>query len=670
MNYRKEIDGLRALAVIPVIMFHAGFSLFSGGFVGVDVFFVISGYLITSIIYSEIIDGRFSIIQFYERRVRRILPAFFFVICMSIPFAYLWMLPSEFKSFSQSVIAANFISSNILFWLQTDYFASSSDLKPLLHTWSLAIEEQFYVFFPLLLLLMKNVRQSYLQIVLIVLVSASLIASEWVLKVDPSASFYLLPTRAWELGFGAFLALSRDYWHQLGSKVGNIAALIGLAMVSYAIFFYTSKISFPGTAALTPVIGTALLIAFANQQTIVGRMLSFPPMVGLGLISYSAYLWHWPIFAFARIRILEEPGILFFMFLIGFTIFLAYLSWRFVEQPFRSKKRFGRNKLFFLAFIFSVSLIIFGFLGHYSSGLPSRLNDDVLELVSYAENDIRYSDCHSGGSVYVEPKDSCVLGNNKTTKVALLGDSHATAISEQLSLSLSNYGTNLISMTYFSCMPTMGFFIPSVVNRCAEYNDSVFDFISSNPNIETVVLVGRWTRSLEGTRFNNLESGRESGESRYALPLGRKLEDFSDVERINIIGDLIKATALKYISEGKKVLLVYPIPEVGWHTSNYISKRKLFDLESKELSTSHELFIQRNALTYSQLEKIELNQSLITVMPESIFCDTYIKDRCIATLDGIPLYSDDNHLNDIGSSMLSNLIVNSMMRKGWLSNAN
>lgn len=666
MKYRKEIDGLRTLAVIPVILFHAGFSLFSGGYVGVDVFFVISGYLITSIIYNEIIEERFSIIQFYERRVRRILPAFFFVICVCIPFAFLWMLPAEFKGFSQSIIAANFISSNLLFWLQTDYFASSSDLKPLLHTWSLAIEEQFYVFFPLLLLLLKNVRQNYLLIILAFLISASLIVSEWALNVDPSASFYLLPTRAWELGIGSFLALSRRYWQNISGRAANIVSITGLGMVLYAVFFFNTSITFPGFSALIPVFGTVLLIASANQQTLVGKLLSLPPMVGIGLVSYSAYLWHWPVFAFARIRNIEEPGVMLFILLIGLTLFLAFLSWRFIEQPFRCKERFNRKTLFVLAGLFSVTLTVFGFIGHFTSGLPNRLEDSVIELADYAKNDIRYSDCHSGGSLYVEPKDSCILGDKANTNVAILGDSHATAISDQLSLSLSNYDTNLMSLTYFSCMPTIGIYVQSVVNRCAEYNSSVFDYISSNPKIDTVVLVGRWTRALEGTRFNNQEGGHESGESRYALPVGTEFESFSNSDRIDLVGNLIKETVLKYISSGKKVLLVYPIPEVGWHASNYIAKRRLFGLESQELSTSYDVFSQRNVNTYSQLDKIDKKMNFLTVTPEDTFCNSFLKNRCVATLDGKPLYSDDNHLNEKGSAMLSSSIVDAMVQKGWL----
>jgi peptidoglycan/LPS O-acetylase OafA/YrhL len=233
MIYRKEIDGLRALAVLPVILFHAGFELFSGGFIGVDVFFVISGYLITTIILAELEQGKFSLINFYERRARRILPALFLVMFVCIPFAWFWLLPSDMKDFSQSLVAVSFFASNILFWRESGYFDAAAELKPLLHTWSLAVEEQYYVLFPLFLMLFWKLGKRWILLTLGLAFLASLALAQWAAYAKPSAAFYLLPTRGWELLIGAFTAfyLSQPKRKEFGKTAGEVGGCLGLALI-------------------------------------------------------------------------------------------------------------------------------------------------------------------------------------------------------------------------------------------------------------------------------------------------------------------------------------------------------------------------------------------------------------------------------------------------------
>jgi peptidoglycan/LPS O-acetylase OafA/YrhL len=332
MKYRPEIDGLRSLAVLPVIFFHGGLSVFSGGFVGVDVFFVISGYLITTIILSQINEGRFSLMTFYARRARRILPALFLVVLCTLPFAWLWMLPTEFKDFSQSIAAVSLFSSNFLFWMESGYFAAAAEQKPLLHTWSLAVEEQYYILFPLLLIALWRRSALTTTLLLGVIFVLSLAGSEWLYRVDPEANFYLLPTRAWELLMGslcAILTLNR------GPQRNNALALIGLILILGSVFVYDKTTPFPSLWAVPPVLGTGLVLVFATHGTWVARLLSMRGFVGIGLISYSAYLWHQPLFALARLRDPVEPSLSLMMGLAFVSLGLAYLSWRFVEQPAR-----------------------------------------------------------------------------------------------------------------------------------------------------------------------------------------------------------------------------------------------------------------------------------------------------------------------------------------------
>lgn len=325
MQYRRDIDGLRAVAVLPVIFFHAGFPLFSGGFVGVDVFFVISGYLITGIILSELAAGKFSIITFYERRARRILPALFFVIAVSMILAWLWLLPGDMRDFSDSVFAVALFFSNVVFWRRTDYFATSSELAPLLHTWSLAVEEQFYLFFPPLLILVWRFSRQHLLAVIIILSTLSLAIAQWGVAHEPGAAFYLLPTRGWELALGSAIAI---WCHKrsvptLGPAIDQTLSLLGLTLIAGSVFLYDEHTPSPGLAMLAPTIGTGLILLYAKPATWAARLLSLPPLVTVGLLSYSAYLWHQPLFAFARHRSVPAPDDRLYLALSALSIGLA-----------------------------------------------------------------------------------------------------------------------------------------------------------------------------------------------------------------------------------------------------------------------------------------------------------------------------------------------------------
>ena len=380
MKYRAEIDGLRALAVLPVILFHAGFEWFSGGFVGVDIFFVISGYLITTIIISEMAEDKFSIVNFYERRARRILPALFFVMIMCLPFAILWLAPSDLKDFGQSLISTATFSSNILFWWERGYFGTAIEFKPLLHTWSLAVEEQYYIFFPIFLLLSwkLGIKKLLLLLIIIFLISLSLahIASVYgVFDRIITGSFYLIPTRAWELLIGVFIAFYFKYFQVNIPQIANqILSLIGFGMIIFSIVFFDKETPFPSLYTLIPTIGTALLIVSAKPNTIMHRFLSIKYVVFIGLISYSAYLWHQPMFAFTKHRFSNEISDFLIIFLCLSSLFLAYISWRWIEKPFRKKNKITQKGIFnfsiagIMTFIFLGSILSFndGFLKNYS----------------------------------------------------------------------------------------------------------------------------------------------------------------------------------------------------------------------------------------------------------------------------------------------------------------
>ena len=382
MVYRREIDGLRALAVIPVVLFHAGFKAFGGGFVGVDVFFVISGFLITSLVIGDRQAGRFSIVDFYERRARRILPALFLVMFACLPFSWLWLYPIDLRRFAQSLVAVATYSSNVLFLLTSGYFDTAADTKPLLHTWSLALEEQFYLLYPPLLMATWRIGRRRMVLLLLALGAGSLMVAHWGSANSPVMNFYLLPTRAWELLIGALVAfgLSSDAEPRLPAAAAQGAALAGLFLVVGSVFVFDKYTPFPSLYTLAPTVGTALIIMFGTQATLVGKFLGTKILVSIGLISYSAYLWHQPIFAFVKQRNMDDPGALLAMALCAVAFVLAYLSWRYVERPFRQRSRFSRRQLFVFAVCCTLFFIGMGFLGHFSNGFDYRISKDRAAL--------------------------------------------------------------------------------------------------------------------------------------------------------------------------------------------------------------------------------------------------------------------------------------------------
>ena len=436
MKYRPEIDGLRALAVFPVIMFHAGFELFSGGFVGVDIFFVISGYLITTILIEDIENNRFSVLNFYERRARRILPALFFILIICIPFAWLWMLPGQMKDFSAAIFSISVFLSNFYFMSQLDYFAPVAELNPLLHTWSLSVEEQFYLFFPPLLLLFFKRSRRLAFISLCVMFLLSFIFSEWAWRENPERSFFFSLNRFWELFSGSITAFIVQ---KKGIQKSNTLSSLGLSAILLSIFFYDQGTPFPSFYALLPVGGVILLIIFASKETLVARMLSTKVFVGLGLISYSAYLWHQPLFAFARIRLINEPSVWTMLFLSVTSLFLAALSWRYVEKPFRDKK--VSRKIIFKTFpVVSICFILFGLYGYKSEGFYSSMlnlqysgdrsveTKQVFEAINYdMYKHMAKSGCKlwARNTQFLDLKQIELCKSKFGKAIIVLGDSHA-----------------------------------------------------------------------------------------------------------------------------------------------------------------------------------------------------------------------------------------------------
>ncbi|MCB2046667.1 MAG: acyltransferase family protein [Novosphingobium sp.] len=366
MQHRTDIDGLRAVAVLSVILAHAGVPFLQGGFLGVDVFFVISGYLITRIIREGLEDGRFSLLGFYERRARRILPALLVVVAVSIPFAVWLLMPDFLENFGQSVVATLLFSNNLLLAHTSGYWELESAFKPLLHTWSLGVEEQFYIVFPLAMMLIVRLNRRGQIATLAVIAAISVALAEYGWRAWPDASFYLPTTRAWELMIGSLA--SYVAWRPVrGGQVLSTAALIAVVV---PMFVYSHATPSPSIWSAVPVLGTAGVLVFTQPGSLAWRILSLRPAVFIGLISYSAYLWHQPILAFARAASLEPPGPAESAGLVLLTLVLSVLSWRYVETPCRSRKAVPLRPLLTGIGLSAAALIGLGLSAHFARGFP------------------------------------------------------------------------------------------------------------------------------------------------------------------------------------------------------------------------------------------------------------------------------------------------------------
>lgn len=506
-RYRPEIDGLRAVAVMAVVLFHAGLNV-PGGYIGVDVFFVISGFLITSLIIKDLETDKFSLSNFWERRARRILPAMVVMVVVTLAAGWFLLLPSDYANLGRSAAWQSAFAANIYYYLATGYFTGTAEEKPLLHTWSLAVEEQFYMVVPLLLLGAFHFSVFRRRGILLSLIAAgiavSLVASIYGVARHPAAAFYLLPTRAWELLCGAFVALGPVAWIPRSRALREGLSLLGLAGILLPCWLYTKESLFPGIAAVPPCFGTALFIwACTNHQDVATanplmatRLLSLRPIVFIGLISYSLYLWHWPICAYSTYFWFWEPmSFGYRLGMVSVSFVLAVLSWRYVETPFR-KRQFCANRPAMLAFGMVTIAVIFA-LGNtvlLAHGFPTRLPSKAIRYASAKEDmegiyELTAEDIRVGRLA--------IIGNpNPKAPVSLLlwGDSHAMAASPALDQFLKENGLAGRQATASATAPVLeGYWRSEFTNakEVKDFNDAVFNYIKQQ-QIPNVILIGYW----------------------------------------------------------------------------------------------------------------------------------------------------------------------------------
>ena len=632
MKYRPEIDGLRALAVLPVVLYHAGLPWLPGGFMGVDVFFVISGYLITTIIWGELHAGRFSIKRFYERRFRRIVPALLVVVAAVLAMGLVLALPIQVTETSKSAIAALLSVSNFWFWTQSGYFAPAVELMPLLHTWSLAVEEQFYLVFPLVLLAANALKLDARRWVLWSLPLLFLVAL-FLSYQKPAVAFYLLPARAWELALGAALALGAIPVVQ-SPRIASTLAGAGLLMLASGYVFGHSGMLFPGYVALLPCVGTALIIHCARASHGVGGWLSWRPLVLVGLVSYSLYLWHWPVLVFARMATASmELSLPVASGAVGVSLIAATLSWRYVEQPFRGRRLPLKRGL---AIAGAGTFAILAVAGHgiLKAGYPARLVSAAGQALAVQDDlDPLRAPC-----VGVNANAECSFGTGAGGTFIVVGDSHAAAMRPAFESVPALQGMRGELWWRGACALLVGVrTVPDAdAKECSAFKDAALLEIERRRDVKIVILAGRWPSYLLGTIPEQGGSYRT-----YLVTDTGNLPPTSEGS-VTLFETSLANTVQRIIASGKRVVLMGTVPEPGFDVpvmtalaaKNGAAVATTLPLTGvKERNRGVDRILGDIAVRLPGVDYVRVWDS---------FCDG---ERCSLQWNGMPAFSDDDHVS-------------------------
>lgn len=629
-RFRDDIQGLRAIAVLSVLLFHAFPTAIPGGYVGVDIFFVISGYLITGIIYKSLEQGGFSIADFYRRRIRRIVPALVVVVAATIGFGYFALSPKQYSALSVSAIASLLSVSNIYFWKTTGYFETSAELRPLLHTWSLGVEEQFYIFLPLLMYVVYRFRRALLVPVLLACFVASLVVSELMVDRAATAAYYLLHSRAFELLIGSLLAVAGHHL-PASRRVREAGAVIGLGMVLFALFAFSEHTRFPGLNALIPCVGAALLIHAGRPDglPLVTRLIANPPFRYLGDISYSLYLWHWPVLAFARNEFGIELPVQVAAACVVISIVLSILSYRFVEQPFMHASLRATPLLTGgLGAIAVLALLISPI--YLTKGLPARFSGETLALFN-GSNDFnpKRSQCHSGGGLPIPFRANCVFGDtSKTPSTVVWGDSHGAEISYQLGSLVAGSGQSVMEITASACPPALGFAAPGRPH-CVGHNQAVLDNLVASPDVRNVIL------AANGQEY--LDQGAQG------------------------LAPALESTVKALTNAGKRVILIAQIPTFDFDPPQALGLAQSRGQDIRKIGIPQSSYRARSEKWNTVIAGLHKTYGAQIVDPSDILCDDHF---CEIFRDGNGvLYFDKDHLSLKGSDLIAPTILATIQGK-------
>ena len=643
LRYRPDVDGLRAVAVFAVVFYHYGFWQAPGGFVGVDIFFVISGFLITGIIHREMMDGRFTIRHFYERRIRRIFPALFAMLAVASAAAWFFLFPLDFEAFAKSLIATAFFGANFEFWREVGYFDTSAAFKPLLHLWSIAVEEQFYLLFPALLLLIGASARGRLLTVIGALLVLSFGYSVWEVGHSTATAFYLLPSRMWELMLGAIVAIAPLPTPRKWAR--EILAALGALLIAWAIWTYDRWMPFPGIAAVAPCLGSALVIYAGQQTNFVSRALSLKPVVFVGLISYSLYLWHWPILVFTQIALNRalHPWEIYACIALSFA--LAVFSWRYIERPVRRHRSLGWRSLFGGAAAAMTVTALCGAAVASAQGVPERLQPEIRKILAEErDHEPRMDICFGLNAHDVRHGRLCRIGSTEVKEPSFLlwGDSHADALLPAVQQAARENGKAGLFAGTDSCAPLLGVVRPDAP-KCRPFNDAVLK-VAKRPAIKDVILDARWAKNAYGT-------ARGEGDWRV-FPHDEVGEgtDLASTEAVFYRG--LERTVRKLTAAGKHVVIVASIPEAGYSVPRVMAHMRM-DGDKRSLTRSLPTFLAHQKFVFASLKRMHEKYGAKILYPHQVLCTG---ELCALSSGDRPLYRDEHHLSVFGALKLTPLL--------------
>jgi peptidoglycan/LPS O-acetylase OafA/YrhL len=649
MRYRKDIDGLRAVAVLPVVFFHAKLLGFSGGFVGVDVFFVISGYLITGLIAADWKAGRFSFVTFYFRRVRRILPALVCVYVACTILAAAVMLPSDMAEFGRSLVSSAGFVSNHFFFRLADYFGGQSDLKPLLHTWSLSIEEQFYLVWPLAFLAVARWRYEWLPYFVWITGAISLAASAMMVGQHKEAAFFLAPFRAWELLLGASLALlSRP--PAISAWMAEVGAGLGISMIVASVVLLDERQAFPGLLALPACLGAALLIlAGMERRPVITRMLSVRPAVAIGLISYSLYLWHWPLLAFARYyfdRPLQGTEL---ACVLSASLVAAFATYHYVERPARHLSLALAPRLVCVGALSLGAIALAGHQINKSRGWTFNLDAEVRRLDAISRSRNIYRNNCSGAKNTFRNDEVCTFGPPRSSAsydMAIFGDSHADHYTPAMSVLARQAGMSGRQVTAGRCLMLLGYHeitgTPAEQAACRSLREAMVRFVDGNPRMQVVVLAHHWSSYTGKSIWQDVE--------RIYL-LGSEHDVRSAQRSLEVLRQSLEQTIDLFEKHGLHVVLMGEVPLFDHDPIRCIAAAVRQGLSAQSCGIPTRDVQERVGAMNSLLADLARRRKNVSFFsPLATMCDDV---WCSPIVDGVYMYRDRMHLNRIGSEHLA-----------------
>ena len=628
-NYRPDIDGLRAVAVLAVVLHHLSAPLMPGGYIGVDVFFVISGYLITRIISREMEEGTFTFARFYERRARRIFPALFAVLAVTLIAGYFLLLPSDYSGTLRGALGTLFFASNIVFWrdMAGGYFAATdAGLNPLLHTWSLAVEEQFYVFFPVLLLVCYRYFQRHIILILIGCAVVSLVGAALLVQSKSVAVFFLSPFRAWELLVGSLLALNAV--PAIRSRVLREAvAGAGLLAILMACFMYDAKTTFPGLAALAPVLGAAAIMhAGASGPSFAGRLLQWRPVVYIGLISYSLYLWHWPLIVLVRYFTGMAPITQYIPALLVASLVLGSFSYHFIEQPFRRGVRVSRKFVFSSSAVFTSIVAMASVIGLMRGGFETRFSPEVVKLDQARSPQVPFKYCDD------KPiGTACNLGRDSgITTILLWGDSHLMSWAPAFNQIYIEQNVRAVFASNHSCPPILG--VDNAIKAvCPAQNLAIKNYLMANPSIKTVVMLGYWNAYFRADGPLTAQPGNPPAKGTDAAK------------------NALASTIQWLRDNGRQVILIGPVPVYTTDIPLALALEKAFGRQFLHSTGDYQRTKHASFFEVVEAAKRAGGSSFRFLDPIEWLC----AEECMVMKNNVPLYRDSHHLSVAGSIHLA-----------------